>query len=86
MPSSKKHDKIASYVIGAPWPKQPNEICVYMVHGTDVFSGTLRQAESTLSYVKAMVEHESKTRERYDWQPRAEDYQIYQLVPIKLAE
>lgn len=78
-----KHDKIASDVIAAPWPTASDELCVYMIHGTDVFSGTLDQAKKSLEYVQAITRVE---KDRAPWHPKPEDYQIYQLVPINSAE
>lgn len=92
MPRDYKRDKIASYVVGAPWPGLSDNICTYALHGSVVFNGTLEEANKTLSYVKERIISERKFAEKYgqerswDMYPKPEDYQIYQLVPINSAE
>jgi hypothetical protein len=89
MPTDNKHDTIASYAIGAPWPGMPNEICFYCF-GSPIFSGTLRDAERTLEKIQnqALIDRrleELRTGRMNTTHPAPEDYQIYQLVPIKAA-
>lgn len=92
MPRDNKRDTIASYSIGAPWPSMPDHICTYALHSSVVFSGTLKEAEKTLKYIKERVAAEREFAAKYgpnrswDGYPNPEDYQIYQLVPINSAE
>jgi hypothetical protein len=70
----------ANYVIGAPWPGKEGQIADYNYWGT-VHFGTMEEAVQLLEVIKDRI---LRTHDRkYDWQPKAEDYQIYQVVPIK---
>jgi hypothetical protein len=58
-----------SFVIGRPWDKKdPENICSYMIHNSQVHYGTMEAAEQAKNYV------EDKTKKK--------EY-IYKLVKIK---
>ena len=70
----------ANYIIGAPWPGKEGQISDYNYWGV-VHFGTMEEAVQLLEVVKDRI---LRTDDRkYDWQPKAEDFQIYQVVPIK---
>lgn len=68
-----------SFVIAAPWPNSPKHLCHYTLGGITVFDGTLENAEAVLEQVKYNIRNET---DRTSYHPKADDYQIFQLVPI----
>lgn len=78
MAKKKPEAQKANYVIGAPWPNGKGSICTYNIFG-EVHFGTMSEAEDALIYVKRQISKD----DRRDYQPKAEDFQIYQVVPIK---
>lgn len=70
--------KKENYVIAAPWPRGKGELSVYTYFNAHQY-GTMEDAEKFLEYVRKKV---SSDGHRYEHQPKAEDFKIYQLVPI----
>lgn len=71
--------KKENYVIAAPWPRGDGELSVYTYFNAHQY-GTMEDAEKFLAYVQKKVS--SDDSRRYETQPKAEDFKIYQLVPI----
>lgn len=67
-----------NFVIGAYWPKSGG-ICTYTFHGKDVHFGDMESAKKLLQEVKDKISNS----ERSNSQPKKNDYQIFQLVPVK---
>lgn len=41
-----------NYIIADYWEGDSGSLKTYMIHGSDVFHGTLEEAQNTLSYIK----------------------------------
>lgn len=54
--------KEINYVVGYPWEKEePLNLCIY-TYGSDIQSGTMKQAKSFLEYVKQRSDKEDKDK------------------------
>jgi hypothetical protein len=69
----------AGFVIAAPWPDSPEHLCHYTLGNMTVFNGTLADAHILLEHIKGRIRDET---DRASYHPKADDYQIFQLVPI----
>lgn len=79
MAKKKPEAQKANYIIGAPWPGKEGQIADYNYWGV-VHWGTMEEAEQLLSVIQEKVAYQN---DRSSWQPKAKDFQIYQVVPIK---
>ena len=82
MAKKKPEAQKANYVIGAPWPKGGGSICDYNYWGV-VHFGTMEEAEVLLKQIQQRIARDEEDEKRYSFQPTSEDFQIYQVVPIK---
>jgi len=67
-----------NYVIAAPWPKGVGGLCTFSSFG-EVHFGDSDDAQNSLDYAIQQIE---KDVERYDHQPKAQDFKIYKVVSI----
>jgi hypothetical protein len=68
----------ANYVIAAPWPDSDGALCTYNIFG-EVHFGTMKEAYDLLGVIQEKIARD----DRHSYEPKAEDFQIYQVVPIK---
>ena len=54
------------YVIARPWEEdEPNNLCIYTIHNSEVHYGTMKEAEGLLRYVRHQKEDDSDRYEIY---------------------
>jgi hypothetical protein len=72
--AKKKQAKKFNYAVGHYWSDESGGVGTYY-YGSDIFYGTMEQAQSFLQYVLDMDMKEKKKADRRDWR-------IFQLIEV----
>lgn len=72
---------IINYVIAAPWPRQPESLCVY-AWGNEVHSGTLEQAIALRDKIRD-IQSERDAKISMSSSPKSYDYDVYVLTKLE---